>query len=152
MGWFFGFKLHLVVNEQGETVAFRLTLGNVDDRQPLRDLAPKLFGKVFGDKGYLSQALSELLRAQRIQLVTSLRSNMKPRLMALEDKLMLKKRAMIESINNILKNVMQIDHTRHRSVNGFFVNLIAGLIAYCYHPNKPAIQLETLKPATYIAG
>jgi hypothetical protein len=138
MGWFFGFKLHLVVNDRGELLAFAPTPGNVDDRQPLPSLVKTLFGKLYADKGYLSQPLVESLLTQGLHLVTGIRSNMKPRLMEVFDKLMLRKRAIIETIHDQLKNISQIEHSRHRSVNNFFVNVLAGLIAYCHRPNKPA--------------
>lgn len=64
VGWFFGFKLHLVVNGQGELLAFCLTPGNVDDRHPVPKLATGLVGKLFGDKGYLSQPLAHQLPGQ----------------------------------------------------------------------------------------
>ena len=140
MGWFYGFKLHLMVNERGELLAFDLTPGNVDDRKPVPSLVKTLFGKLFGDKGYLSQPLFEHLLAQHVQLITGIRSNMKPRLMPLWDKLMLRKRSIIETINDQLKNVAQIEHSRHRSVNNFFVHLLAGLVAYCHQPKKPSIN------------
>jgi hypothetical protein len=95
-----------------------------------------------GDKGYLSQPLRDDLRDIGIELITSLRRNMKPQLMPLYDKLMLKRRSIIETINDQLKNISQIEHSRHRSVNNFFVNLIAGLIAYCRRPYKPSVQLD----------
>ena len=141
MGWFFGFKLHLVINDQGELIAFALTAGNVDDRTPIADFATGLFGKLFGDKGYLSRGLADKLREQGVHLVTSIRRNMQPQILPLEDKLWLRKRAVIESINNLLKNQAQIEHSRHRSVNNFFVNLIAGLVAYCHRPEKPMVEL-----------
>jgi len=140
MGWFFGFKLHLVVNDQGELLAFDLTPGNVDDRQPIPALVKTLFGKLYADKGYISQQLVENLLAEGVRLVTGIRSNMKPRLMEVFDKLMLRKRAIIETINDQLKNISQIEHSRHRSVNNFFVNVLAGLIAYCHRDKKPAIN------------
>lgn len=142
MGWFYGFKLHLVVNDQGELLAYYLTAGNVDDRQPVPKLARRLFGKLFGDKGYISQALCEQLMAQDVQLVTGIRKNMQNRLLPLIDKVLLRKRALIETINDQLKNISQIAHTRHRSVNNFLVNLIAGLIAYSHQPKKPALNLR----------
>lgn len=142
MGWFYGFKLHLVVNEQGELIGFRLTPGNVDDRQPVPDLAKELFGKLFGDKGYLSASLRDDLREQGVELITSIRRNMKPQLLALQDKLWLRCRSIIETINDQLKNISQIEHSRHRSVDNFFVNLIAGLIAYCWREKKPSVQLD----------
>jgi hypothetical protein len=143
MGWFYGFKLHLVVNDQGDLVAFCLSPGNVDDRKPVPQLAAKLWGKLFGDRGYISQALFEELFAEGVQLITPIRKNMKNRLMPLWDKLLLRKRSIIETINDQLKNISQIAHTRHRSVTNFLVNLIAGLLAYSHQPKKPSLNLST---------
>ena len=140
LGWFYGFKLHLVVNEYGEVLAFTLTPGNVDDRKPVPKLVKQLFGKLFGDKGYLSQALFETLWAQGLHLITGIRANMKNRLMVLRDKLLLRKRYIIETINDQLKNQSQIEHSRHRSPVNFVVNVVAGLIAYMRQPKKPAIN------------
>ena len=140
LGWFYGFKLHLIVNEYGEILAFTLTPGNVDDREPVPQLAQGLFGKLFGDKGYLSQALFEQLWQQNVQLITALKAKMKNRLLPLIDKLLLRKRYIIETINDQLKNVSQIEHSRHRSPINFVVNLLAGLIAYTWQAKKPAIN------------
>lgn len=142
MGWFYGFKLHLIVNDQGELLACQLTPGNVDDRKPLPDLAKTLWGKLFGDKGYISQALFEQLFSQGLELITSVRKNMKNRLLPLADKLLLRKRSIIETINDQLKNISQIEHTRHRSLANFLVNLFCGLIAYCHQPKKPSLNLS----------
>src|SRR5947208_776100 len=150
VGWFFGFKLHLVVNDQGELLAFCLTPGNVDDRRPLPKLVKGLVGKLFGDKGYLSQPLAEhLLVTQGLQLITKLRKRMRNRLLDWSDKLLLRKRAIIETITDQLKNISQIEHSRHRSPINFLVNLVAGLIAYCHQPKKPSLglQLPTLSGA-----
>jgi len=143
MGWFFGFKLHLIVSDTGELLDFALTAGNVDDRQPIPDLVRHVFGKLFGDKGYLSKPLHDELWEQGVDLITTVRSNMKPQIMKLADRLLLRKRFIIETINDQLKNISQIEHTRHRSVNNFVVNLIAGLVAYCHQPKKPAIQFDS---------
>lgn len=140
MGWFYGFKLHLIVSDTGELLGVRLTPGNVDDRKPVPDMARHLRGKLYGDKGYISQNLFEQLLGQGLQLITSLRVNMKPKLVTLWDKLMLRKRSVIETINDQLKNISQIEHTRHRSQTGFMVNMLAGLIAYTHQPKKPSIQ------------
>lgn len=142
MGWFYGFKLHLIVNEHGEILSFTLTPGNVDDRKPAPSLAKRLFGKLFGDRGYLSQALFEQLWQQGVHLVTALRSNMKNQLMSLSDKLLLRRRHIIETINDQLKNISQIEHSRHRSPLNFFINVLAGMIAYTHQPNKPALNLS----------
>ncbi len=147
MGWFYGFKLHLVVNDQGDLVAFCLSPGNVDDRKPVPLLAAKLWGKLFGDRGYISQALFEQLFAKGVQLITPIRKNMKNRLMPLWDKLLLRKRSIIETINDQLKNISQIAHTRHRSVTNFLVNLVAGLLAYSHQPKKPSLNLTASEEA-----
>jgi Transposase DDE domain len=128
-GWFYGFKLHLIVNDEGELLAFRVTPGNVDDRRPVEHLATGLGGQLFGDRGYISQALHDVLLTQGLALLTNIRKNMKNRLIRLWDKLLLRKRALIETVNDQLKNISHIEHTRHRSVIGFMVNLVAGLIA-----------------------
>ncbi|MEM9954991.1 MAG: IS982 family transposase [Chloroflexota bacterium] len=142
MGWFFGFKLHVVINDLGELVAVHLTPGNVDDRRPLPTLVKRVFGKVFGDKGYLSQDLKDDLWAKGVELITAIRQNMKPQLMTLQDKLLLQRRFIIETIFGRLKQGCQIDHSRHRSIDNFMVNLFAGLIAYCKQDNKPAVTLD----------
>lgn len=142
MGWFYGFKVHLVVNDMGEILALRITLGNVDDRKPVRILSKKLFGKLFGDRGYLSAPLFKSLFDKGLELITKIKKNMKNKLMPMFDKLMLRKRALIESIFDQLKNISQIEHTRHRSVINFFVNLFAGLIAYTYQEKKPSLNLR----------
>jgi Transposase DDE domain len=140
--WFFGFKLHLVTNDCGELLGLRLTPGNVDDRHPVPELVKELFGKLFGDKGYISQALFETLFEQGVQLITKLRKKMKDRLMSIFDKIMLRKRAIIESVTDQLKNISQIEHSRHRSVANFFVNLMAGLIAYTWREKKPSLNIR----------
>lgn len=142
MGWFYGFKLHLVVNDQGELLAFQVTPGNVDDRTPVPHLTKKLTGKLFGDRGYISQKLFETLLEENLQLITTLRKNMKNKLMPLFDKLVLRKRSIIETINDQLKNISQIEHTRHRRVSNFMANLVAGLIAYTHQPTKPSLNIE----------
>jgi len=140
LGWFYGFKLHLIVNEQGELLAFTLTPGNVDDRKPVPRLAKRLFGKLFGDKGYISHPLFEQLWQQGLQLITAVKANMKNRLLPLIDKLLLRKRYIIETINDQLKNQSQIEHSRHRSPINFLINVLAGVIAYTWQPKKPAIN------------
>jgi hypothetical protein len=145
VGWFYGFKLHIVVNDRGELLICCLTPGNVDDRQPVPRLVRRLFGKLFGDKGYLSQPLArQLFEDHTVQLITKLRSNMKNQLMDELDKYFLRKRAIVESIYDQLKNISQIEHTRHRSWMGFVMNLLGGLIAYCHQPKKPSLNLDYL--------
>jgi hypothetical protein len=103
----------------------------------------RLFGKLFADRGYISQPLAEqLFVEQGVQLITKLRKNMHNRLLDVSDQLLLRKRAIIETIYDQLKNTSQIEHSRHRSPVNFLVNLVAGLIAYCHQPKKPALDLD----------
>ena len=101
-----------------------------------------MFGKVFGDKGYIGQKLFDTLFAEGIELMTKSRKGMKPRLMSYFDRLLLRRRAIIESIIDQLKNVCQIEHSRHRATSGFLWNLLAALIAYCHLPKKPSLNLR----------
>jgi hypothetical protein len=143
VGWFYGFKLHLVVNDRGELLAFCLTPGNTDDRKPVPHLARRLFGRLFGDKGYISAPLAErLFLSQGLRLITKLRNNMRNVLLPLADHLLLRQRALIETIIAQLKNICQIEHSRHRSPVNFLVHLLAGLIAYCHWPKKPSLRLD----------
>lgn len=142
MGWFYGFKLHLIINDCGELLAFGLTPGNVDDRQPVDKMTRNLWGKLFGDKGYISRTLFEQLYERGLKLVTGIRKNMSNKLMELQDKILLRKRSLIETVNDQLKNVCQIEHTRHRSPVNFLVHLIAGLIAYAKQPKKPSLHIH----------
>lgn len=142
VGWFFGFKLHLVINDKGELMAFKVTAANVDDRKPVPNLVKDLFGKLFGDKGYISQKLFDKLIGQGLQLITKIKKNMKNKLMVLTDKILLRKRAIIETVNDQLKNISQIEHTRHRSIFNFMGNILAALIAYMLQPKKPSLDLE----------
>jgi hypothetical protein len=144
-GWFFGFKLHLLFNEYGEVLEVALTPGNVDDRKPVPQMVKRLFGKIFADRGYLSKKLfTDLLETFGIQLITKLKKNMPNRLMPLADKLLLRKRAIAETIIDQLKNISQIEHSRHRSPANFVVNLVCGLLAYCHQPKKPSLHLGEL--------
>lgn len=142
MGWFYGFKLHLAVNDRGELLACCLTPGNVDDRTPVPQMVKRLRGKLFGDRGYISALLTQVLFEQGLHLITRLRKNMKNHLMHLSDKLLLRKRAIIESIIDQLKNISQIEHSRHRSPINFVVHLIAGLLAYSFQDKKPGLHLN----------
>jgi hypothetical protein len=141
IGWFYGFKLHLIVNDQGDLLAFRVTPGNVDDRLPVPDMTKGLYGKLFGDKGDISHTLFEQLYARGLPLITKLRKNMKNRLMVLVDKILLRKRALIETVNAQLKNISQIEHTRHRGVVNALVNIITGLIAYTVQDKRPSLKI-----------
>lgn len=141
-GWSFGFKLHLVVNDAGELLAVYLTAANRHELKALPKLVKCLFGKLFGDMAYLSQSMFQQLMEQGIHLITKVKSNMKNQLMVMSDKLLLRKRSIIETINDQLKNISQIEHSRHRSPMNFLVNLVSGLIAYTHQPKKPSLDLS----------
>jgi hypothetical protein len=145
MGWFYGFKLHIAVNDKGELLDFIITQANVDDRTPIKqdNFLKKVFGSLYADKGYLSKELTALLFDQGLHLVTGIRNNMKNVLMTMRDKILLRKRSVIETINDQLKNICQAEHSRHRSFGNFITNLVASLIAYSFQEKKPAIKFET---------
>ena len=144
MGWFFGFKLHLICNECGELLNFMITPDDIDDRKPLeyKLFVEFIYGKLVGDKGYISKVLFQRLFVDGIQLITKLKSNMKGALMSLSDKLLLRKRAIIETINDELKNIAQVEHSRHRTFDNFIVNLLGAIAAYCCFPKKPCINVS----------
>ncbi len=143
VGWFYGFKLYLIVTDEGDLLSCRLTPGNVDDRRPVPQMAQGLFGKLIGDKGYLSPALVASLLQQGVELLTPIRKNRKPRLVRLNDKLLLRKLVIIETIHDQLKNVSPIEQSRHRSPANFLVNVLCGVIAYCHQPKKPSLQVSS---------
>jgi hypothetical protein len=142
MGWFFGFKLHLIINDKGEILSFYLTKANVDDRdaKAITKMTKELFGKLFGDKGYISKALSDILFGNGIQLITAVRRNMKSKALSNEEKLLLRKRSVIETVNDELKNICQAEHTRHRSISGFLLNIMSAIAAYSFFPKKASIK------------
>jgi hypothetical protein len=144
IGWFFGFKLHIIINDKGEILSFVITQGNVDDRQPLsmESFIRNVAGKLYADRGYVSQKLADILFVDGIHFVAKMRNNMKGGELPLQDRLMLRKRAVIESVNDELKNICQIEHTRHRCFTNFITNLIAGLLAYSFLPKKPSIKVD----------
>ena len=144
LGWFYGFKLHLIINDKGEILDFIITPGNIDNRKPLSDmnLHKRIFGKLFGDKGYISKDLFEQLFIDGVHLTTKIKKNMKNSLMLLQDKIALRKRALIETVNDELKNICQVEHTRHRSFDNFVTNLLSGPITYSFFDKKPSINLQ----------
>ncbi len=147
MGWFYGFKVHFVINHNGEIIDFYLSAGNVADNnlEVLKQLTKNIFGKLIGDKGYIvNQALFEQLFVNGIHLITKLRKNMKNKLMPLFDKLLLRKRGTIESSIGILKESFSIEHSRHRSPTNFLNYIFSALTAYFFKQNKPSIV--DLKP------
>ena len=140
IGWFFGFKLHIIINESGGLLAVKFTQANIDDRSPVLGMAKNIFGKLYGDKGYISKQLTENLIKSGINLITGIKKNMKNKLYTLVDKILLRKRSIVETVNDQLKNISNIEHSRHRSQNNFIVNLLSGLIAYTHQLKKPKIS------------
>lgn len=134
MGWFFGFKLHLIINDKEEILSFMFTPGNVADREPLKQgkFLDGVKRKLCADKGYIGQALFENFFLDGIQLVTKVKNNMKNSLMSIADKILLRKRALIETVNDELKNIAQIEYSRHHSFNNFIVNTLSDIAAYCF--------------------
>jgi len=146
MGWFYGFKAHLVINQYGELVNFVLTSGNVADNNGavLTDLLADLQGQCFGDRGYLTKLFTQFYMAG-LQIVTKLRRKMKNSLMVFGDKLKLRKRGLIESVNDLLTSVFDVEHTRHRSPFNAIVNVLSGLVAYNFYDTKPSIVVPIEK-------
>lgn len=140
MGWFFGFKLHLVINRHGEIVAIKLTPGNTDDRAPMLDLTDGLEGILLADKGYISKEKLQHLWQRGLKTLVGIRKNMKNYLMPVYDKILLRKRFIVETVIGVLKEQMGLVHTRHRSVQNAFVHIISCLVAYCFRKNKPSIR------------
>ena len=149
MGWFFGFKLHLIINDCGEILSCNITPGNVDDRQNMPSMTQGISGKMFADKGYIKKELFEQLLSRGLQLITPLKSNMKNKLIPMNDQISLRKRSLIETVNDQLKNISYLVHSRHRSLHNFMLNLITALIAYTHQPKKPSLKLDESSPTFF---
>ena len=145
MGWFYGFKLHLVINHTGDLLDVALTPGNIDDRKPLGTFAERLHGSLYADRGYISKDIREALREQGVNLVYKVRKNMKPLKVSVSDEVLLKKRTLVESVIRELKTQMQVEHSRHRSLENFQVNVFSALIAYQLLEKKPSLNLAELQ-------
>jgi len=139
-GWFFGFKLHLIINHLGNIVCFKLTPGNVADnnQELLLGFAKKVQGFLFGDKGYLSK-IADTLREKGFHLITKPKKNMKARTLTPEQKYYMKHRGLIETVFDILKHQLDIEHSRNRSVKNYFVNVLSALVAYTFLEKVPSI-------------
>lgn len=146
MGWFFGLKVHLLINHKGHLMAAKITPGNVDDRKGLLGLIKGLKGKCFADKGYIGKDIFETLWGKGLHLVTGIRKNMRNHLMPHINKILLRKRFLIETVFGILKTEMNLEHSRHRSPTNAFVSIMAALIAYAYKQNKPKIKTNLINP------
>lgn len=140
MGWFYGLKLHMVINHKGSIVAVKITPGNVDERTVLDEMTRHLQGNIFADKGFISGTLFKQLYQRGLKLITGIRSNMKNYLMSLGEKILLRKRFLIETIFDILKVHMNLAHTRHRSPTNCCVNILSCLVAYQLRLNKPSFK------------
>lgn len=140
--WFFGLKVHLVINEYGEVINFDLTAGNVADNNHavVEKLTEGVHGKLIGDKGYMSKELSKKLQRKNVKLITKVRKNMKPIGLSAYDQWLIGKRGLIESVIGVLKTQFSIEHSRHRSLKSFFAGVFSSLIAYAFYPNKPTID------------
>lgn len=140
MGWFYGLKLHMVINHKGSIMAVKITPGNVDERTVLDAMTQHLKGNLFADKGFISGNLFKELYQRGLKLITGIRSNMKNYLMDLGDKILLRKRFLIETVFDILKVHMNLSHTRHRSPTNCCVNILSCLVAYQLKQNKPSFK------------
>jgi IS5 family transposase len=141
MGWFFGLKLHFVINHKGQIMALKITPGNTADSTVLDEITRQLAGKVYADKGYIGHELFKKLWQRGLHLITGIRRNMKNYLMPMADKIMLRKRFVIETVLDILKCEMGLEHSRHRSVTNAMVHVLSCLVAYAFRPGKPSISL-----------
>lgn len=140
MGWFYGLKIHLIINPFGEIINFDFTPANVADNNHnlLNRICEGLKGKIFGDKGYLTKLFDDFY-LKGLQFVTKIKKNMKNVLMKYEDKIFLKGRSLIETVNDILMHNCNIDHTRHRSPKNALCHALAGLLAYQFRDDKPKL-------------
>ena len=139
-GWFFGLKLHFVINHKGQIMALKITPGNTADSTMLNEITRHLAGKLYADKGYIGHELFNKLWQRGLHLITGIRRNMRNYLMPLADKLMLRKRFVIETVLDILKSEMGLEHSRHRSVMNAMVHILSCLVAYAFRPGKPSIS------------
>ena len=149
MGWFYGLKLHLVINHKGQVVALRVTPGNTADSAVLDEMTRHLAGKLYADKGYIGRELFKRLWRRGLHLITNIRRNMRNHLMPLADKVMLRKRLLIETVLDILKCEMGLEHSRHRSVMNAMVHVLSCLVAYAFRPGKPSISLTERQIKAY---
>lgn len=141
-GWFFGLKLHIIIDDQGNLVSVKITPGNTDDRYFLQEMTKKIKGLLFGDKGYISKDLFSRLYEKGVKLITNVKKGMKSTIMTAQEKLLLRKRPIVETVFDYLKNKMQLEHTRHRTFQNAFVHMISTLISYQLKTSKPSIKMK----------
>lgn len=143
-GWFMGFKLHLIINNRGQVMAIKITQGHKSDLSVASDLAKELCGKLFGDKGYISKKLFEDLYNRGLKIITGIRKDMKNHLLDVEEKIMLRKRSLIEGVFNILKNRMELEHTRSRSPLNYLIHILACIVSYSITKLNPKLNLQPI--------
>ena len=149
MGWFYGLKLHFVINHKGQIMALKITPGNTADSTVLDEMTRHLAGKLYADKGYIGRELFHKLWRRGLHLITSIRRNMRNYLMPLADKIMLRKRFVIKTVLDTLKSEMGLEHSRHRSVVNAMVHVLSCLVAYAFRPGKPSISLTAREITAY---
>jgi hypothetical protein len=149
MGWFYGLKLHFVINHNGQVMALKITPGNTADSTVLDQMTRHLAGKLYADKGYIGRDLFSTLWRRGLHLITSIRRNMRNHLMPLADKSMLRKRFVIETVLDTLKCEMGLEHSRHRSVINAMVHVLSCLVAYAFRSGKPSISLTARQLQAY---
>lgn len=144
-GWFYGFKVHLLINEIGEIVDFDLTPGNVADNNQniLKRILKNIKGLCFVDKGYITKLWGEFYE-KGLKIVTKTKKTTKAKLIPLRERYLLAKRPIIESVNDIFISVFDLEHSRHRKPENAFTHMIAAICAYAFYPDKPAIYLPNL--------
>ena len=140
MGWFFGFKLHVVMNHKSELMAIKITHGNTDDRAGLEGLVAGLERKLLADKGYISKDLFKRMWVRGLHLLTGIRKNMKKYLMPIMDKMLLRKRFVVKTLFGKLKSKMGLEHSQHRSPTNAFLHILSCLAAYMPDKNKVSIK------------
>lgn len=141
-GWFFGLNIHLIINQIGEVMRVLLTPGNVSDKNCdlLEKLATDLQGLLFGDRGYVSKKAADKLRERGLKLIYKFQKNMKNILMPYQEKILSRKRGIVETVIDLLKNICNIDHTRHRSPLNAITHIFSGVAAYTHRDHLPSIS------------
>jgi IS5 family transposase len=132
-----------VINHKGQVMALKITPGNTADSTVLDEITSQLAGKLYADKGYIGHELFQKLWQRGLHLITGIRRNMKNYLMPIADKIMLRKRFVIETVLDTLKSEMGLEHSRHSSVMNAMVHVLSCLVAYAFRPRKPAISLTS---------
>lgn len=146
-GWFFGFKLHIIIDDKGNLMSAKLTKGNVDDRSVVPQMTADMLGFLFADKGYISRELFLRLLARGLKLITGIKHNMQNILMTFEEKVLLRKRSLVETVFDYLKNKLMLEHSRHRSFVNMLVHIVSTLIVYQIKPTKPSLSSHFYLPS-----